>query len=404
MRSIAIPFTLVLSNLLAACGDNGTSGPDAPVAPPTITIMSDPAPALVAFRDGLDAPWQPATMKTPTSFTAEVHGPYVVTVVCEDPATGRSRTLQVARTPDDANNLALPCDLPAMTPSGYAVTGHMVQAGFVQLGSSSDTSEDADWDFQLSAANGSYDLIATTTERIVVRRAIEVNADLVVTPPVDVAAEGTALVNVALTAPDATPDEALAASVDLATPTNSLPARVYLGPAATAKVARNSALLPTDTQSVAVRATNGTALRELQRPFRVGDDTEYALPQPLGGVQWAIEHGQLSTSWITLPQLDHLDMSASSSAADGTELARHSLDMTPLFLAETGITHIAIDTEIPGYKHEWRIDFAGRYTRDLTGKHAVNDDLVTSSVTEAVNAPQPDSGSAPGLARAYDLR
>lgn len=403
MRNYAILFTLLLSNLLVACGDNGPVPPDVPPETPTITITSDQVPSLVAFRDGLDASWQPATMKTPTIFEAEVHGPYVVTVVCEDQTTGRSRTLQVAGTLDDAHKLTLSCDVPAMAPSEHAITGHMVQAGHVQLGSSSDSSAKADWDFQLSAANGSYDLIATTAERIVVRREVEVKADLVVAP-VDVAAEGTALVDVAFTAPNAAPDETLAVSVDLATPTTSLLARVYLGPAATAKAVRNSALIATDAQIVAVRATSGTKLRELRRPFRVDDDTAFTLPIAFGGVQWALEHGQLSTSWTALPPLDQLGMSAGSSAPDGTRVTKHDLQLSPLFLAETGITHIAIDTEIPGYKPEWRIDFTGSYTRELTGKHAAGAEVATSSVTEQVNAPEDSVGSTPRIARAHDLR
>lgn len=383
MRNHAILFTLLLSNLLTACGDD--------LAPPlSINFKSGHAPALVVFRDGLDAPWQAATMRTPTSFEAEVHDSYVVTAVCEDPATGRSRTLQFARTIDDSHNLMLSCDLTA--PSEHLVTGHMMQAGFVQLGSSSDSSEIADWDFQLSVVGGSYDLIATTAERIAMRRSIEVNGDLAMTSPIDVAAEGTALVDVAFTATNATPDETLIASVDLTTQSTQA-ARVYLGPAATAKAARDLAFLEDATQTAAVRATSGTALRELKRPFQVGDDTAYKLPDSLGGVQWEIDHGQISTNWTTLPELDHLDMSASSSAAEGTPLVTHELTMTPQFLAATGITHLAIDTEIPGYKPAWRIDFTGHYIRKLIATHAVNAELATSAVTEDVNVPPPSEHS-----------
>lgn len=399
MRNVAILSTLLMSSLLAGCGTD-TAGP------PLITIRSDQAPALVAFRDGIDAPWQTATRKTPTTFEAEVHGPYLVTVVCEDPTTGRSRTLQVARTPDDARYLALSCGLtaPGEPPSEQVVTGHMVQAGLVQLGSSRATSDVADWDFQLSASNRSYDLIAATAERIAVRRAVEVDGDLVVTPPIDVAAEGTALVGVAFTAPNATPEETLVVSVDLATSRTPVPVHVYVGPAATAKTVRDSALLATDTQRVAVRATHGGALRELRRPFLIDRDTEYALPEPLGGVLWAIEHGQLSTRWTTLPPLDHLEMSARRSADDGTEIATHDLDMSPRFLAETGTTHIAIDTELPGYKPAWRIDVTGSYTCELTATHQMVDALATSSVTEAVNVPAPGERPTPRTARAPGLR
>ena len=385
-RSIPILFTLLLSNLLAGCGDNRPVVPDGPPSPTTIGITTDQTPALVAFRDGLDAPWQPAMERTSTSstwFEADVHGPYVVTVVCTDPEdpAGRSRTWQFARTPDDAHHLSLTCDLP---PIAHRITGRMTQPGHVYLGASSDTSPGAtEWDFQLSAPSGSYVLIATTDDRIAVRRTVVADRDLGV-PDIDVTLEGTKLVDAAFTASTAE-GETLEASVDLLTSTPPLPGRVYLGPAATAKTLDNSALQG-DTQLVTVRATSGTARRELRRSFRVGYGTEYTLPQPLGGVQWP-EPGPLSASWTTLPQLDSLDLSASSSAADGTTVVQHNLDMTPLFLGETGIQQIAIDTDIPNYDAAWKIDFTRPYTRELTAKRTVNDDLATSSVTETVNAP-----------------
>jgi hypothetical protein len=364
----------------------------------TIHIRSDQAPAFVVFRDGLDAPWQAATMAGPTSYTAEVHGPYMVTVVCEEPATGRSRTLQVARTPDDVNTFTLSCALPVMASKGSTVTGHMVQAGFVQLGSSSDSSEVADWDFQLSVADGLYDLIATSTERIRVQRGFEVTGDLEVSPPVDVASEGEAFADVAFTAANATADETLAASVDFVTAKTPTPVTIYAGPAATAKAVRNITLIDTDTQRAAVRATSGTAVRELQRPFRIGDNTQYTLPPALGGVQWGNENGQLSATWTTLPPLDRLDVVATRFAADGSIAIKHDLAVTPAFLAATGTTHITIDTEIPDYKPEWRIDFTGAYTRDLTTEQTVKDEHATSSVSEAVNAPQAGSGATSRIA------
>jgi len=399
MRNIAIMSTLLLSNLLAACSD------DTPVIDqPSLPIITfDQAPALVMFHEGVDGPWQPATMKSPTFYEIDVSGPYVVTAVCEDPSTGRARTQQVARALGDTTTLTLSCAMaPSEPPIEHVITGHMVQAGLVQLGSSSDASDVADWDFQLSAPSGSYDLIAASAERLVVRRAVVVDGDLVVTSPIDVAAEGTALVDVAFTAPNATADETVAVLVDLATPTTPLPARLYLGPAATAKAARTGELLSADTQRVAVRATHGGALRELRRPFRIDDATEYALPEPLGGVQWAIEHGQLSTTWTTLPPLDRLAMSARSS--DDAVIATHDLDMSPQFLAETGITHIAIDTDIPGYKPAWRIDVTRPYTRELTATHQVREELATSSVTEAVNVPVPDERPTPRTVRVPSLR
>jgi hypothetical protein len=409
MRTFSILCTFVLSNLLPACGDNVAG----PVEPPadgspsasTIRISVDAAPALVAFRDGLDAPWQPVTMTTPTSFEIEVHGPYVVTVVCEDLATGRSKTLQVAGTPDDANTFKqLSCGLtaPSEPQSEHAITGHMVQAGYVHLGSSSDTSEDANWDFQLSAADGTYDLIAVTTDRIAVRRDIAVTADLAVTPDVDVAAEASPLVDIAFYIDNAAQGENLTLSVDLVADGQS-PAQVYHGPPDIAKVVP-SALVTTEKQVITLQATSGVSLRSLQRPFLVHDETQYTLPIAISGVQWTIDQGQLSTSWTALPPLDVLDISVTRPATDDTASADHNLRVTPAFVGETGITHIAIDTDIPGYKPEWRIDFNDSYARSITASHKTDDQLNTSSVTENVNVPAPDDHPTSRSFGAYNLR
>ncbi len=110
-------------------------------------------------------------MMTATSFKARVTGPYVVAFVCErlsvDGATVPTFTRQHARTLDDPHELQDSC---AAAASEHAITGTMVQAGSVHLGASSMSAAGPGWKFTLAAANGSYDLIATTADRIAVRR------------------------------------------------------------------------------------------------------------------------------------------------------------------------------------------------------------------------------------------
>src|SRR5262249_19755653 len=159
----------------------------------------DKAPALVAFRDGIDGAWQTATMKTPTSFEAVIHGPYLVSVACE--AADEVATWQVGRTPDDEHTLNVRCDFAA--PRTHARTGHMAPAGCVQLGEAFAPSATADWDFNMAVPNGTYDLLARTDDRIVLRRAIAITGDLAVTPAIDATAEGAALADVAFTVTNA---------------------------------------------------------------------------------------------------------------------------------------------------------------------------------------------------------
>jgi hypothetical protein len=167
---------------------------------------------------------------------------------------------------------------------------------------------------------------------------------------------------------------------------------------------RNFTLIDTDTQRATLRATSGTASREVRHPFRIGNSTLYTLPSSLGSVQWMNENGQLSASWATLPSLDQLHMSASRSGVDGSIVIQHDLAVTSAFLAAAGITRVAIDTEIPDYKPAWRIDFTGAYTRQLTATLTLEGATATSSVTEVVDASQTGGDTASRAARAAALR
>jgi hypothetical protein len=372
------------------CGDHGPATSDAPTTSDssgsaiTITITSDRAPALVAFRDGVAGPWQAATMRTPTTFEAEVHGPYVVTVVCEDLTIGETDTFQLARTPEDARDLVQPCDL-VLVPR-YAVTGHMVQAGSVQLGTSTRTSTAADWDFTLDARSGTSDLLATTFDRMVLRRGIAVTGNTAVTPAIDVLQEGTLLAGAAFTVTNAAPNELLSASVSLDRPSPATSLTVYRGPIGTAKVAPNSVLTATDTQSASVQGVLDRVSRALRRPFQVGGNTTYTLPAALSGVEWAIANGDLGVSWSSVPAFDTF-LVATNKAVAMMPYQRHVLSLSPRFFEATGATGATLDTAIPGYQPEWRVAFTAGYFRQLVAQRVTGVETARSSVTELTSAP-----------------
>jgi hypothetical protein len=369
-----------MSNWVAGC--DGTESPGEPI---TVAIASDKAPALVAFRDWLDGSWQAATMKTPTSFEAEVHGPYVITVACEDPAPGNFMISQIARTPDDEHGITLSCDLAA--PSTHAVTGHMAQAGTIQIGSEIAVSDTPSWDFALAVPAGTYDLMARTADRIVLRRAIAIAGDVALTSPIDALQEGTALTNVAFSVTNAAPAETLTASVALEQPAPRIPFGVYQGPLATAKLVPDSALAATDKQTAEMLATTAGGYRSLRRPFRAGGSTAYTLPAPLTGVAWEQAGDKLAVRWGALPAFDSFTVSVSEGSTDATKVHGHNLKLSPRFVEATGLTRVDIDTEIAGYKPEWKIDLAGEYQRELFVQHTANGEVATNVVHELVNAP-----------------
>jgi hypothetical protein len=395
MRPTTILVPLLFTSWLTGCdGDDPGTGGD----PVTITITADKAPALVAVRDGLDGTWQPATMKSPTTFEAVVHGPYMITVVCEDIAAGDFTTLQVARTPDDEGDDTFQCDF--SFPAAHEITGRMVQAGRIQIGEGIDTSATGNWDFNAGTRAGTYDLMARDNNRIVLRRGVTVAGPVALTPPIDIVQEGTVLANTAFTVTNAMANETVVASVHLDKAAPSTPFGIYLGPIGTAKAVPESLLTSTDKQSASLQGTVGNELRALRRPFRVGGDTAFTLPAPLGGVQWE-QAANLSVSWTTMPELTSFGVSAFAATANPVRVQSHRLNMTPSFMAATGITRATIDTDIAGYKPEWRINFTREYTRDLFVQRVANSEIASNILSETMNVGQAGPRATALRARAY---
>lgn len=396
MRSSSFVVAVVMSGVLGCGGSETHQG-----APVTVTITSPVAPALVAFRDGFDADWQPATPTSNSTFEVVVHGPYIVAVVCTGTGSdgvSRTSTAHTAQTPDDPRQIT-GC---VATPPTHKVTGHMVQAGAIQLGEAGARSTVADWNFEIAVPDGTFDLVATTDQAVMFRRGVAVKGDLAIAPAIDVASGGTALVPVAFSAPNAAPDETLSVSVGLLGPTDpALPARVYLGPLATARAVPSAGLLATDTQSASVRAAKGgTALRALRRPFRVGNDTAFVLPPPLG-VTWSTDGGLLAVGWSVLPDHDVLSVFAAGTAVGGRMQVDYEVAMSARFLTATAITKFAIDTDIPGFQKAWTIDLAAGYSRDATVQQGTElGTLTTSEVTETVPGVRLDPPPPGGRARA----
>lgn len=369
-------------------GQIADASPDAPpVTATTIHLTSGVAPLLVVFRDGLTAPWQPATIRTATRFDAVVHGPYIITVVCSlpffDAGFDDLSTTQLAGTPSDPHDLSA-CEVPT---SAHQVTGTMLQPGFVQLGDAGARSTAPNWSFQLTEPSGIFDLVATTTDAIATRRTQVINADVAIQPAIDMTVEGKPLGAISFTAPNADPAETTQVSVGLLTAHNpNIPARIFLGALSPAKAAPDTALIATDVQSASVRGIDGPALRALRRPIRIGGNTAYTLPPPLGGVQYTVVNGQISVSWTSLPDLDFLQLFIGGNAAGGLTPVDYGLDMSASFVAALGTRHIAIDTAIEGFRPDWTVDFTQPYSRDLTAQKGTElGTLTTSELTELVN-------------------
>lgn len=365
----------VLLCAAAACG-GGNSG-----NPFSITVQTDTPPALLALRDGLDAPWQSVTISGGT-YTLEAHGPYTVALVCEFP-DGFFDIEQYNRTPDDERTIASSCATAAVDGS---VTGHMAQAGDIALGFGGSTSDTPNWDFDVAVANGPQQLVAIAGDRIL-RRDLTVTG-VTATEAVDVANAGTALVAAPLRAPNVAPDETLGTSINLVTPNQTF-ARIYRGDPATAKLVPSSVLAAGDHQRVRISAFGtGTASRAVFRGnHREGDSADYVLPDPLGPVQFAVTDNTLTTTWSTLPEHDELSATLTAFSPDGATFWFYFIDTTAQFADTTGATSVTFARDLPGFKPEWVVDLAQEYTRDLTASTSSDTETRSSVVSEDINVP-----------------
>jgi hypothetical protein len=367
--------------------------------------------AFVAFRDNINPLWQLATQQTPTDFVASVTGPYWVTAVCEIPFdTGGGTTLierdvwQAARTPGDGLNLTSEvCFAPDPTPF-HNVFGAMVQGGNVILGNNSENFPFSNWGFDLFVPEATYNLYADTADHIAIRRGIAVTADTTLTPPIDVNAEGVPLVNVAFTIPNAAPNSIHEAAVRIEQASATFPGPMYLGPAATAKAIPSAVLTAGDNQTASVREIlNSTGdgytrvtERSLRKPFHVGDPTAFTEPGPIVGTQWSMNGlGELAVGWNALPP-DLLYITDIEGNATGhPDPIFYFADLSPAFLSATGVQKSLVDTNIPGFHPEWKIDYTLGYTRDLIAQTALDGELGvirTTSVTDTVAPTAPVIG------------
>jgi hypothetical protein len=382
-----------LSGLLAACSDDPAIVVPPP-APVTVTVTSAVAPAFVAFRDGDDsAAWQAATKKSPTSYELVANGPYEVTVVCETVPGAVVQTWQAARTPKDPIELKAVCD---PVPADHKITGHMVQAGHVQLGDSLRASATAGWDFELSLPSGTYDLVAASADRFAVRRGVAVTGDAALATPIDITTEGSALSAVAfqitnpLKATKAEAAEALEVSVNLATKATPEPVSLFTGAPQAAKVAPAAALTADDVQTVTLQGSRDNFVRSLTVPYKAGGATDFELPVGVSSVAWSIDRDRVSVIANQTPVFEVFTVSATGTSTDGKTLVHHAIDISSSYVAATGLARPILENDMAGYKPEWRLDTKQPYTAEFVIEHTnTSDQLERESASFPLDAAKP---------------
>jgi hypothetical protein len=117
----------------------------------------------------------------------------------------------------------------------------------------------------------------------------------------------------------------------------------------------DAALLASDVQSILVAAIVGTATRSVKRRYHQGASTQFTLP-PAMVAQLVVTGDQLALQWSSLPPTDVLQLEHRQQTADGNGSVMQSRELSAHYLAATGATRAALDTDLPGYAAAWRVD------------------------------------------------
>jgi hypothetical protein len=146
-----------------------------------------------------------------------------------------------------------------------------------------------------------------------------------------------------------------------------------------------------------VHASDGHHTRAVRRDFRAGDPTLFTLPDPLEAVQLDATGGGPVATWSTLPEYDELRVLVHGTASGGGR--RHELALSQRFVAATGATSAAVDTELPGYLPAWRPDCSRACSADLRVQRERGGELHTWSVFESFHSPLPPAARPAGSER-----
>jgi hypothetical protein len=346
MRS-NLPSRLLLLAALSACGNDQPpvlvepDAPDDPIDPTPNTVFVQTfgdSPAFIRYRTGGGEWLEP--IDTGDGYELEIGDDFELIAVCES-ELGVDIGIELG-TAAEVGTTYLPCFTPLPSESPIAVTGTMVQPGTVIMEDTAD-STDPDWSFELSVRAGIHDLVAASDTHVAIRRAVSVGAPLAL-PAVDVAAEGAPFVTRAFTTDVAA--DAIQTSVLWFTPQSMI--MLPPTPGATAKLPPLSLLDPADSRYIALDTRSARTYRSIYVRDDAGAPTDLAFLPALDpanvvftadGAQWT---GSLPAGAAELVGYSFSTFaSIHARASSGWTAARGKL---------------AIDTDIPGFRPEWRFD------------------------------------------------
>jgi hypothetical protein len=383
MKKLHLAFSL----FLISCGvesDETDSPVDInPAAVVTVSINFNAPPALVMVREGVNGPWRAAFQRSATSYETNVRRPYTVMGVCDDGFT--SAVNLDSRTPQDDPNLTFTC-ISQFVPPPHRVLGTMVQPGGVTLNGSRRSSTVGNWQFDFRVPSGTFDLIAasaSTAPRVAIRRGLAIAGNTTL-PPVDVAQEGTAMVDTTFTLTNPMHGETVRASVFLITPNCDPQAQIYGGAPANAKVAPSSLLLPGEKQEVSIRSEQltaaGTSMHSIRRQYAVGDSTSFTFWAPLKSFTFPTSASPTATwRWRDTKGVMDINLFEESGSETNVSFSRH-------YLMATGLTSFSFHFDAPGFLPQWQPDLTSGHSRSLFLQD-IDSHVKTRTIQETIEGP-----------------
>lgn len=340
---------LALSPLVASCAISAepeleleAESDPALAVTAVISIHADAPPELVAVREGTGA-WRRATQVRPTEYTATVRGPYSVLGACAGSIQVSSRTLS------DTPTVNLYCQTPA--PADITVSGTMAQPGTVALGLYGRSSTTPNWSYSLNVPAGEYDQVATSSDRLLLRKNLSLRANTTL-PPLDLAA-ATPFSTVTFTPTNSFAGETQSVSTFLVGPRIDPQARIYRGALSGAKVAPSSLLSAEVRQEVSLRSESTVGSRYVMRstryPFQVGGTTSFTYWNPMAGIAFGLSNGVPMVSWTSRADMDALFYSVY-----GVSGSSYSMEVSRSYLSTSRTKRLVFDVaSAPGFRPEW---------------------------------------------------
>ncbi len=373
----AIASGIALAGCMAAAPDEvapaaGTQQGAGTAALTPISIHTDEGAGLILYREGADGPWlAPPPPLKPGEYEVLVSGPYTVLVVCPN-GDDSAYTALTSQTLEDDHMVWTGC---LYQEAPHLLSGSMVTPGRVAVGDSSASSTSGtNWPFSLTTFDGSFELVASSADRIAIRRNLVMSGDRTI-PAVNLDVEGTALLPTPVTVTNALPDDTLTAQTYVTTRNTFA---ILGNRPLPAKLVPPGLLLQNERQDTSFRANrmdgNAYVTRYLRRmPTGFGAQPPVTFSELVSGLSIGPDaNGDLRMSWST----SHSDFTYFT----GVDFLGNYFDhlATASYVEAMGSHSITLDTQLPGYLDSWRLDLSA-YTYSVSAAFGTVDTVGRAS-------------------------